>query len=88
MKALPKMKKVKRKVPRKIKSALDVQIAGSHYKNMVIQPVVFCQKNRLDFCEANIVKYICRYKDKGGIEDLKKVKHYLELLCTIEGYEL
>ena len=66
-------------------SALNVQISGNHYKNMVIQPVEFIQKNKIPFCEGNVIKYICRWRDKNGIEDLKKAKHYIDLLCEIEG---
>ena len=62
---------------------LAKQVAGSHYMNMAIQPVEFCQKNKLKYCEANIVKYVCRHEFKNGIQDLKKAKHYLELLIEI-----
>ena len=70
--------------PAKKGSALDVQVGGGHYKKYAIQPVEFCQKNKLNYCEANVIKYICRHKDKGGLEDLKKVKHYVDLLIDIE----
>ena len=65
-------------------SALDTQVGGSHYKDMVIQPVEFIEKNNLGFCVGNIIKYVCRYKDKNGIEDLKKARHYIDLLIEIE----
>lgn len=58
------------------------QVGGSHYKSMKIQPVEFVLANELGFCEGNIVKYTCRYKQKGGVEDLKKVIHYAELLIA------
>ena len=58
----------------------DHQIGGSHYKSMKIQPVEFILANELGFCEGNVIKYICRYKQKGGVQDLKKVVHYAELL--------
>jgi hypothetical protein len=61
-------------------SALDVQIGGGHYKTMKIQPIEFTLANNLGFCEGNVIKYVCRYKDKGGIEDINKAIHYLELL--------
>ena len=64
---------------------MDKQVGGSHYKDMKIQPITFIQANGLGFCEGNAIKYLCRYKDKGGIEDLKKAKHYIELL--IEEYK-
>ena len=68
-------------------SALNTQIGGSHYKNLPIQPVEFIERNNLGFCAGNVIKYVCRYKNKNGIEDLKKAKHYLELLIEIEENE-
>ena len=65
-------------------SALDTQVGGSHYKNMTIQPVEFIEMNNLGFCVGNIIKYVCRYKNKNGIEDLKKARHYIDLLIEIE----
>ena len=61
-------------------SPLDVQVGGSHYKSMKIQPIEFILGNDLGFCEGNIIKYTCRYKQKGGVEDLNKVIHYARLL--------
>lgn len=63
---------------------LEVQVGGDHYKNMAIQPVEYIMKNNLNYCQANVVKYISRYRDKGGIEDLNKVKHYVDLLISME----
>lgn len=59
---------------------LDRQVGGNHYKDMKIQPVEFILANDLGFCEGNVVKYICRYKQKGGVEDLEKVIHYTQML--------
>lgn len=64
--------------------ALDEQVGGNHYKDFSIQPVEFIHKNDLGFIAGNIVKYICRYKEKGGIKDLQKVKHYVEILLEFE----
>ena len=69
-------------------SALDVQVGGGHYKTFPIQPVEFCQKNRLNYCESNVIKYICRWRDKGGLQDLEKVKHYVDLLIETENLEV
>jgi hypothetical protein len=55
------------------------QIGGSHYIDFVIQPYTFITKNNLSFFQGNIVKYVCRYKNKNGIQDLKKIIHYCEL---------
>ena len=56
------------------------QVGGSHYKNYKIQPVEFIIKNNIGFVEGNIIKYILRFKEKGGVQDLVKAKHYIELL--------
>jgi hypothetical protein len=66
-------------------SNTNIQIGGDHYKNMTLQPIEYIIKNNLNFCEGNVVKYITRYKDKNGIEDLKKARHYLDIL--IESFE-
>tara|TARA_R110000803_G_scaffold42144_3_gene90542 strand:- start:13689 stop:13967 length:279 start_codon:yes stop_codon:yes gene_type:complete len=61
-------------------SALDKQIAGTHYKSMAIQPVEFITKNSIGFLEGNIIKYVCRHHAKNGVDDIKKAIHYCELL--------
>lgn len=65
-------------------SPLDIQVGGGHYKNMAIQPVEFCQKNQLNHCESSIVKYACRHRNKNGIEDVRKIIHYAQLLLQLE----
>ena len=52
----------------------DKQIGGSHYKDFHIQP-----QNDLSFFHGNVIKYVCRYKNKAGIQDLEKIIHYCEL---------
>ena len=67
-------------------SALSVQVGGDHYKNYKIQPIDFIYSNDLPFIEGCIIKYICRYNKKGTpIEDLKKIKHYVDILIEKEG---
>lgn len=66
--------------PASTTNPFDQQVGGDHYKSMKIQPVEFILANELGFCEGNVIKYICRYKQKGGVQDLKKVVHYAELL--------
>ena len=62
-------------------SALSVQVGGDHYKNFKIQPFDFIYYNNIPFTEGCIIKYICRYEKKGTpIEDLKKIKHYVDML--------
>jgi hypothetical protein len=60
------------------------QEGGSHYKTFTIQPVEFIHKNGIPFIEGNIIKYVLRHKQKNGLEDLKKAKHYIDLLIEHE----
>ena len=58
----------------------DKQVGGNHYQNMKIQPAEFINKNKLPFAEGNAIKYICRHINKGGEQDLKKAKHYIDMI--------
>jgi len=64
-------------------TALDIQIAGSHYKKQAIQPIEYIVANNLGFIEGCIVKYITRHKDKNGADDIKKIIHYCQLLLEL-----
>lgn len=66
-------------------SALNKQVAGDHYKSQLIQPVEYIHANEIGFFEGNVIKYVTRWRDKGGIADLEKAKHYIELLIELEG---
>ena len=68
-------------------SALGEQVAGSHYKDYAIQPIEFIHMNNIGFAEGCAIKYLCRWRQKNGIEDLKKAKHFIELLIELEGRE-
>ena len=61
------------------------QVGGDHYKKRAIQPIDYILENELGFCEGNIIKYVTRYKDKNGLEDLEKAQQYLDFL--IEDYK-
>lgn len=65
-------------------SAWQKQEGGSHYKNLKIQPMQYALENKLDYAQANVVKYVTRHKEKNGKEDLLKAIHNLELM--IEFY--
>ena len=54
-----------------------------HYK-IGVQPLDYIIANELDFLEGNIIKYVTRYKNKNGVEDLIKAKKYLDLLIERE----
>jgi hypothetical protein len=64
-------------------NANDVQVAGTHYKDKAIQPWDYIIANELGYLEGNIVKYVSRWKDKGGLDDLKKAQHYLAKLIEV-----
>jgi len=59
------------------------QVGGSHYKSKAIQPWDYIASNQLGYLEGNVVKYVSRWKDKGGLEDLKKAQHYLTKLIEV-----
>ncbi|MDX8383981.1 MAG: DUF3310 domain-containing protein [Ghiorsea sp.] len=61
---------------------LKTQVGGSHYKDMVIQPIEYITRNNIPYIEGNIIKYISRHKAKGGLQDLKKAGHYLDMLIS------
>lgn len=65
-------------------SALDRQVGGDHYRKGKIQPIEYIHSNRLGYIEGAIVKYITRWREKGGREDLEKIKHYVDLLIELE----
>ena len=60
------------------------QIGGGHYKDMAIQPIEFIVSNSIPYREANVIKYITRWKGKGGVEDLRKAAHYIDMLIEEE----
>ena len=84
MRKLYKKLKEKGVVNNKVKlgdlKSLLTQVGGDHYKKMLIQPAEFINKNKLLFAEGNAIKYICRHSEKGGIQDIDKAIHYLEMV--------
>jgi len=65
-------------------SARDYQVSGDHYKDRDIQPIEYILANNLDFCEGNVIKYVSRWRQKNGLDDLLKAKHYIEFLIERE----
>lgn len=59
---------------------LDVQVGGDHYKKLKIQPIEYILANEIPFPEGCVIKYVTRWKDKGGISDLEKARHFLDML--------
>jgi|11_taG_2_1085331.scaffolds.fasta_scaffold06655_3 hypothetical protein len=60
------------------------QVGGTHYSRLAIEPIQFIETNQLGYHEGNVVKYVSRWRNKNGIEDLKKAIWYIERLITIE----
>lgn len=67
------------------KPALAHQEGGGHYKSMAIQPFTYIHANGIPFAEGCVIKYVSRWRAKGGVEDLKKARHFLDLLIEAEG---
>ncbi len=65
-------------------SALDVQVGGDHYRSMKIQPIEYIHANNIPFAEGTVIKYVSRHRAKGGIADLEKARHVLDLLIELE----
>ena len=65
-------------------SALNSQVGGSHYKQYKIQPIEYAMANDLNYCQANAIKYVTRYRDKNGKQDLEKAIHNLQILMELE----
>ena len=61
------------------------QVGGDHYKGKTVQPWDFIAANGLGFFEGNVVKYVTRWKDRGGVQDLHKARHYLDKLIEVAG---
>ena len=66
-------------------SALGKQVDGGHYKDLKIQPIEFIHANNIPFAEGCAIKYLTRWRAKGGVKDLEKAKHFIELLIELES---
>jgi hypothetical protein len=66
-------------------SALNKQVDGGHYKGLKIQPIEYIHANNIPFAEGCAIKYLTRWRSKGGIPDLEKAKHFIELLIELES---
>ena len=67
-----------------VKNPLKEQVGGDHYSKLAIQPAVYAEHNKLSYLQGTIIKYVTRYKDKGGLEDLYKAIHSIKLLIELE----
>lgn len=71
-------------LPRQQASVWDTQVGGNHYTKMKIQPLQFSMANKLDPMQHTIIKYVTRFRDKNGIQDLEKAKQTIDLLIAYE----
>ena len=67
-----------------VKNPLKEQVGGDHYSKLDIQPAVYAERNNLSYLQGNAIKYITRYKDKNGVEDLAKAMHCIKILIELE----
>lgn len=68
----------------KTKDAWSTQIGGSHYTDLVIQPMEYSMANNLDALQHSIIKYTTRFRSKDGVEDLKKARDCIDMLISWE----
>ena len=62
---------------------LTYQVGGDHYTKKKIQPVEYIHANKMDYMDGAIVKYISRWRDKGGVKDLRKIKQFVDLIIKL-----
>lgn len=70
--------------PSKSTSSLATQVGGNHYKDMKIQPVEYIHANGIGYFEGSVIKYVSRWRQKGGAADLEKAQHFLAILIELE----
>jgi hypothetical protein len=80
----PEPKSITALLRERLASANAVQVGGDHYKTKAIQPWDYISANKLGYFEGNIVKYVSRWREKGGVADLEKAAHYLQKLIEQE----
>lgn len=70
------------------KPANTIQHGGDHYRQAGIQPWDYIAANGIGFFEGCAIKYLTRWRSKGGIEDLRKAAHFVAKLIEVEVAEL
>lgn len=64
---------------------LATQVGGDHYKDLKIQPVEYIHANGIAFIEGSVIKYVTRWREKGGVKDLEKARHFIDILIALES---
>lgn len=80
----PEVMEAQAETTARMRNALGKQVGGQHYKDKAIQPVQYIHANKIGYFEGNVIKYVTRWRDKNGLADLEKAKHYIELLIELE----
>ena len=84
LKVIPMLETISIDAPLEPVSAANaIQVGGGHYQGKAIQPWDYIVSNRLGYLEGNVVKYVSRWQDKGGRQDLEKARHYLDKLLEV-----
>lgn len=65
--------------------AFTRQEGGDHYAKLKIQPFEYITANGIPFAEGCAIKYLTRWRDKGGVEDLRKARHFIDMLIEWES---
>ena len=65
-------------------SPYSIQISGDHYKDMAIQPVEYINANKMPFMDGCVIKYVSRWRRKNGVEDLRKARHFIDMMIDLE----
>lgn len=65
-------------------NALARQEGGDHYTKLKIQPMEYSMANGLDACQHTAIKYLTRFREKGGRQDLEKAIHTIQMLIEFE----
>lgn len=65
-------------------SANAEQVGGTHYRDQAVQPWDFIARNGIGYLEGCAIKYLSRWRQKGGVADLRKARHYIDKLIELE----
>jgi hypothetical protein len=64
--------------------SFQTMVGGDHYTKLKIQPMEYSMANNLNACQHTAIKYLTRYKDKNGVQDLHKAIHTIQMLIEFE----
>ena len=64
--------------------SFQTMVGGDHYTKLAIQPMEYSMANNLNACQHTAIKYLTRYKDKNGVQDLHKAIHTIQMLIEFE----